>query len=377
MDHHATTPLDERALAAMMPYLTTKFGNAASTDHSFGVEAKRAVDRARAQVAETIGARPREIVFTSGATEANNLAILGMAQGSEDRGKHIITCVTEHPAVLDPARRLRDLGWDVTELPVDQYGLVDPADVRAAIRRDTVLVSIMAANNEIGTIAPLAEIGEVTRDAGVVFHTDAAQAVGHTPVSATAMGIDLLSISGHKCYGPKGIGALYVGRRAGKGLTPLIYGGGHERGLRSGTLNVPAVVGFGAALQIATEEMASESKRLSGMAQYMLTRLVEAVGAELNGHPERRLPHNLSLYIPGVDAKALIAAVRDVAFSAGSACSTAKSVPSHVLRAIGLDAARSNQSVRIGLGRGNDASQAAHAVGRMISAAERLRRLTG
>lgn len=373
MDHHATTPLDERVLEAMMPYLTTKFGNAASTDHLFGVEAKRAVDRARSQVADIIGARPREIVFTSGATESDNLAIFGIARGMENRGRHIVTCVTEHPAVLDPVRHLRQLGWDITELPVDHHGLVDPADVRRAIRADTVLVSIMTANNEVGTIAPIAEIGAIAREADVLFHTDAAQAVGHVPVNVSDMTIDLLSLSAHKCYGPKGIGALYAGRRARRYTAPIIFGGGHERGLRSGTLNVPGVVGLGEALNIAAHGMLPEGERLRGLTQHMLNQLTEAVSAELNGHPDQRLPHNLNVHIPGVDAKLVIQSLDGIAISSGSACATTSTEPSHVLLALGCSAERAIQSIRIGLGRSNTKSDADVVAERIVAATGRLR----
>ncbi len=373
MDHHATTPLDERVLAAMMPYLTTQFGNAASTDHLYGVAAKRAVDRARTQVAALIGAKSRDITFTSGATEANNLAIFGVAQGMEAQGQHIITCATEHPAVLDPARRLRELGWEVTELPVDQYGILDPDAVRGAISANTALISIMTANNEVGTIAPVAEIGAVAREAGVLFHTDAAQAVGHIPVDVGEMGVDLLSLSAHKCYGPKGVGALYVSRRARAKMGPLLYGGGHERGLRSGTLNVPGIVGLGEAVQIAAREMGPEGERLGALTQHMLSQLTEAVGVELNGHPDQRLPHNLNVYIPGVDAKLLIQNLDGIAVSAGSACATTSTEPSHVLLALGYGVERANRSIRIGLGKGNSLSEVDTVAERIGAVAGHLR----
>ncbi|KAA3664000.1 MAG: aminotransferase class V-fold PLP-dependent enzyme [Chloroflexi bacterium] len=264
MDHHATTPVDQRVVDAMLPYFTEMPGNAASIDHIFGSEANQAVEKARSQIASLINAKPREIIFTSGATESDNLAIIGVAQKYQDKGKHIITCVTEHKAVLDSCHYLEEQGWEVTYLPVDQDGLINPDDVRQAIRTDTVLITIMAANNEIGVLAPLTEIGRIAREHGVFFHTDATQAVGHIPIDVQAMNIDLLSMSAHKIYGPKGVGALYVrSSRPRVGIAEQIHGGGHERNMRSGTLNVPSIVGFGAALDIAKKEMSSEVARLT------------------------------------------------------------------------------------------------------------------
>jgi len=356
MDHHATTPVDPRVLEAMLPYFSQVFGNAASVDHEYGAEAAHAVENARQQVAQLINARSDEIIFTSGATEADNLAILGVAEQHADRGNHIITCVTEHKAVLDPCRYLERKGWQVTYLPVDQYGLVDPDNVRRAITSQTVLISIMTANNEIGTLAPVAEIGRIAREHEVLFHTDAAQAVGHVPVDVEAMSVDLLSMSAHKTYGPKGIGALYVRRRHPHvRLAPQMHGGGHERGMRSGTLNVPGIVGLGKALEIAGQEMEAEGQRLRGLRDRLWAGIQAKLdNVQLNGHPTQRLPHNLNIAIPGVESRALLVQLKgDVALSAGSACTTAKVEPSHVILALGYGEERAYCSVRLGLGREN------------------------
>ena len=356
MDHHATTPVDPRVLETMLPYFTECFGNAASIDHEYGNDAKRAVDKAREQVAQLINAKHDEIIITSGATEADNLAILGVTEQYENKGKHVITCVTEHHAVLDPCHYLESKGWQVTYLPVDHYGMVDPAAVQKAITPQTVLISIMAANNEIGTIAPVAEIGKIAREHGVLFHTDATQAVGHIPVDVEEMNIDLLSMSAHKFYGPKGIGALYVRKRSPRvRLVSQMHGGGHERGMRSGTLNVTGIVGLGKAAEIARLEMNEESERLRGLRDNLWEGLQAGIeGVELNGHPMERLPHNLSVYIPGVESRALVVQLKhDVALSTGSACTTAKVEPSHVILALGYGEDRAYGSVRLGLGRRN------------------------
>ena len=356
MDHHATTPVDPRVLETMLPYFTECFGNAASIDHEYGNEAKRAVDKAREQVAQLINAKPDEIVITSGATEADNLAILGVTEQYADKGKHIITCVTEHHAVLDPCHYLVTKGWQVTYLPVDHHGLVDPDAVQKAITPQTVLITIMTANNEIGTIAPVAEIGRIAREHGVLFHTDATQAVGHIPVDVEAMNIDLLSMSAHKFYGPKGIGALYVRKRQPKArLVSQMHGGGHERGMRSGTLNVTGIVGMGKAAEIAGLEMQGEGERIRGLRDQLWEGLREGIeGIELNGHPTKRLPHNLNVYIPGVKSRALLVQLKnEVAFSIGSACTTTKVEPSHVILALGYSEERAYSSVRFGLGRRN------------------------
>ena len=361
MDHQATTPVDPRVLEVMLPYFTQCFGNAASIDHEYGGEAFQAVENARRQVAQLINAKySDEIVFTSGATEADNLAILGAAEQYSDKGKHIITCVTEHHAVLDPCDYLEDKGWQITRLPVDQYGLVDINAVQRAITPQTVLISIMAANNEIGTIAPIAEVGKIARQHEVLFHTDATQAVGHIPIDVEEMNIDMLSMSAHKFYGPKGIGALYVRKRHPRvKLVSQMHGGGHERGMRSGTLNVPGIVGIGKAAEIARLEMETEAQRLRWLRDQLWEGLQANIeGVHLNGHPTQRLPHNLSVYIPGVESRALVVQIKhEVALSTGSACTTAKVEPSHVILALGYGEERAHSSVRFGLGRKNSEAE--------------------
>lgn len=375
LDNHATTPVDPRVLEAMLPYFTQVYGNAASKDHPFGFQARDAVERAREQLAGLVSARPEEITFTSGATESDNIAIFGVAERYADRGDHIITAVTEHPGILDAARRLEQMGKRVTYLPVDQYGRVDPEEVRRAITPRTVLVSIMMANNEIGTIANVQEIGRIAHEHEVVFHTDAAHAVGHIPVNVRALNIDVMSFSAHKFYGPKGIGALFARRSAPRiKLAPLVYGGGHERGLRSGTLNVPAIVGFGVAAEIASREMESESARFREWTRWMLERLQTNLGdVELNGHPTERLPHNLNVSIAGIESKSLIVGLKDVAVSAGSACSTDKAEPSHVILALGFGEVRAHSAIRVGLGRQNSKEEIEYAIDRVIVEAKRLR----
>jgi len=357
MDHHATTPVDPRVLEVMLPYFTECFGNAASIDHEYGAEAGQAVERARRQIAELINAKADELVFTSGATEADNLAILGVAEQYTHKGNHIITCVTEHHAVLDPCHYLENKGWQVTYLPVDSYGLIDLDALRRAITPQTILISIMAANNEIGTIAPVAEIGRIVHEHEVLFHTDATQAVGHIPIDVEAMHIDLLSMSAHKFYGPKGIGALYVRKRQPRvRLVSQMHGGGHERGMRSGTLNVTGIVGMGKAAEIARLEMKTEGQRLQELRDHLWEGIQANIeGVQLNGHPTRRLPHNLSVFIPGVESRSLVVNLKhDVALSTGSACTTAKVEPSHVILALGYCEERAHSSVRFGLGRQND-----------------------
>lgn len=360
MDHHATTPVDPRVLDAMLPYFSQEFGNASSIDHIFGARAHEAVEKAREQVASSLNARPEEIIFTSGATESDNIALLGVAEKMAAKGDHIITCVTEHKAILDTAKHLEKMGKTATYLPVDRYGLVDPGDVENAITDRTILISIMAANNEIGTIAPLKEIGKIAKAHGVLFHTDAAQAVGHIPIDVKEMGIDLLSLSGHKVYGPKGIGALYIKGANPKGkVSPVMFGGGHERGIRSGTYNVPGIVGLGKALEIAQKEMGAESERFRKWTKQMFEAFLESIeDVSLNGHPEKRLAHNLNVCFPGIESKALIHLLRnDVAISAGSACTTTIVEPSHVLIAIGRTVEESHSAVRFGLGRGNQEAE--------------------
>lgn len=377
LDHNATTPVDPRVVEVMLPYFTEKFGNAAS-DHAYGLEAKRAVDRAREQIAAAINARPDEIIFTSGATESDNIALFGVAEKYADQGDHIITCVTEHKAVLDCCKRLEKMGRRITYLPVDKYGLVDPEDVHRVITPQTVLISIMTANNEIGTIAPIAEIGAIAKEYDVLFHTDAAQAVGHIPVDVQDMSIDILSMSAHKLYGPKGIGAIYRRRSNPRvKLEPRIYGGGHERGIRSGTLNVPAIVGFGEAVRIARQEMDEAAVRYRGWTQHLYERLRKEIeGVQLNGHPTQRLPHNLSVSIPGIDAKALIMNLEGVAISTGSACTAASVEPSHVILALGFGEERAHSAIRIGVGRSNNELQIELAVKQVIGIASKLHNIS-
>ena len=378
MDHHATTPVDPRVLEAMLPYFSDDFGNAASFDHDYGTTAGRAVKRARKQIAEVINADLAEIIFTSGATEANNLAILGVAEQYAKRGNHIITCVTEHKAVLASCRYLEKNGYDVTYLRVDQHGMLDPNDVRKAITPETILVSVMAANNEIGVLAPIADIGRITRAHRVLFHTDATQAVGCTPMDVEAMNIDLLSMSAHKIYGPKGVGALYV-----RSLNPFIcvaeqiHGGGHERGMRSGTLNVPGIVGLGAALKLAYQSMDAETERLHGLRERLWVMLQEGMEEILlNGHPTKRVPHNLSVALPGIESRSLLIQLKqDIAISSGSACTTATVEPSHVILALGYGESRAHSSLRFGLGRANTEADVIFAANHLTLAVQRLKRL--
>jgi cysteine desulfurase len=374
LDHQATTPVDPRVVEAMLPYFTEVYGNAASNDHLYGVDAQQAVTKARERLARAIGARPTEIIFTSGATESDNIAILGVAEAYEEKGRHLITCATEHKAVLDPCKELEARGWDITYLPVDSYGMVDPDDVEAAITTETVLISIMAANNEVGTIAPIREIGAIAAAHDVFFHTDAAQVVGHLPMDVQDMNIHLMSFSAHKCYGPKGVGALYRRRSNPRvNLKPQIFGGGHERGLRSGTLNVPAIVGFGKAVEVGLKEMGEENERYREWTNRMFDLLQEELNdVERNGHPTDRLAHNLNVYIPGIESRALIVDLKETAVATGSACTSADVEPSHVITAM-YDKQRAHSSIRISVGRANDAEQIDEAAQRIADAAEQLR----
>lgn len=373
MDHNATTPVDPRVLDAMLPYFTDIYGNAASVDHEYGYQAKQAVDQAREKIASSINAQPEEIIFTSGATEADNLAIIGVAEKYLEKGKHIITCVTEHKAVLDSCKYLENHGWQITYLPVDQQGFVSPDDVRRSITTQTVLISIMAANNEIGVIAPITEIGKIAHEHEIFFHTDATQAVGYIPMDVEFMSIDLLSMSGHKVYGPKGIGALYVRNRKPRvKLSEQMHGGGHERGMRSGTLNVPGIIGLGKALEIAKQDMKTESQRLVDLRSQLWNGLVaELSNVQINGHPTQRLPHNLSIAIPGVESRSLLVQLKnDVALSIGSACTTAKVEPSHVIMALGFGAKRAYCSLRFGLGKYNTIQEVEYitnVIGRVVN----------
>ena len=391
MDNHATTPLDPRVLEAMMPYLSRVFGNAASRSHGFGWEAEKAVETGREQIARLINAKPKEIVFTSGATESDNLAIKGVVEFYKDKGNHIITATTEHKAVLDTCKALeRKALAQVTYLRVDQYGMVDPDDVRRAITDKTVLVSIMYANNEIGTISPVGEIGKVTREKGVLFHSDATQGVGKLPVDVEAMNIDLLSMSAHKMYGPKGIGALYVRAKSPRvRITPIIDGGGHERGFRSGTLNVPGIVGFGAACELCRKGMADEAQRLVALRERLRDKLFAQLDdIYLNGHPVHRLPGNLNVSFAYVEGESLLMglngsthpiAVGDtppIAVSSGSACTSATLEPSYVLKALGVGDELAHTSIRFGLGRFNTQEEVDYVAARVVHEVRRLRDLS-
>jgi cysteine desulfurase len=375
LDSHATTPVDPRVVEKMLPYLTEEFGNAASRNHVFGWNAETAVDHAREQVAELIHASPKEIVWTSGATESDNLALLGAAEAYRDRGDHIVTCVTEHRAVLDGAIELERRGFRVTYLPVDSTGLIDLAELASSLEPSTILVSIMAANNEIGTIHPLADISRIVRDRSrALFHTDAVQAAGRIPLDVEEMGIDLLSISGHKIHGPKGIGALYVRRRPRVRLVPLLHGGGHERGMRSGTLNVPAIVGMGEAFEIAEREMDHEAEQTKRLRDQLHTALTSALdGVALNGHPEKRLPNNLNLSFEFVEAEHLLQELPDIAVSTGAACSSASLDPSHVIAALGVGESRALSSLRFGLHRFTTEEEIEYAARETIRAVRKLR----
>ena len=380
MDHNATTPVDPRVLEAMLPYFTDKFGNAASRTHVLGWEAEEAVDAARAGVARLIGAEPREVIFTSGATESDNLAIKGVLDFYRNRGDHVVTCVTEHKAVLDTCRALERAGRArVTYVPVDGRGVVDPDEVRSAITDRTVLISIMHANNEVGTIHPVAEIGRIAREKGVIFHCDATQATGKIPVDVRAMGIDLLSMSAHKIYGPKGCGALYVrGSDPRVRIEPQLHGGGHERGLRSGTVNVPGVVGLGAACEVCAQDMEAEAVRIGELRERLHRGIAaELDGVFLNGHPVQRLAGTLNLSFAYVEGEALLMGLdRDVALSSGSACTSATLEPSYVLKAMGVRDEMAHASVRFGLGRFNTEEEVDEVVRRVVQVVRRLRGLS-
>ena len=378
MDNHATTPVDPRVLEEMMPYFTDKFGNAASRNHSFGWEAEEGVEQARERVAKLIGATTKEIVFTSGATESDNLAIKGVAEMYREKGNHIITAVTEHKAVLDTGKRLEKYGFRVTYMPVQKDGLIDLDDLKRAMDDKTILVTIMAANNEIGVLQPVAEIGKLCRERGVLFHSDATQAVGKVPIDVNAMKIDLMSISGHKMYGPKGVGALYVRRKNPRvQISPIIDGGGHERGMRSGTLNVPGIVGLGKACAIAQEEMAEETKRLSGLRDRLKDKIMGRLDeVYINGSTEHRLPHNLNISFAYVEGESLLMGINDIAVSSGSACTSATLEPSYVLKALGTGDDLAHSSIRFGIGRFNTEAEVDYVADRVIETVERLRELS-
>jgi cysteine desulfurase len=379
LDNHATTPMDPRVLEVMLPYFTEKFGNAASRNHAFGWEAEEAVEQARKQLAQLIHADPKELVFTSGATESDNLALKGVLEMYREKGDHIITSVTEHRAILDVAKALETKrGVKVTYLPVDKAGMVNPDDVRNAITDRTILISVMMANNEIGTINPIKEIGKVAKEKGILFHCDATQGVGKIPVNVQEMGIDLMSFSAHKIYGPKGIGALYVRKKAPRvRVAPIIDGGGHERGMRSGTLPVPLIVGFGKAAELCGQEMPAESVRLAALRDRLQAGIMNALEAVyLNGHPTQRLPHNLNLSFAYVEGESLLMGVKEIALSSGSACTSATLEPSYVLRALGVGSDLAHSSIRFGLGRFNTEEEVDYTIKRMIETVTRLREMS-
>jgi cysteine desulfurase len=378
MDNHATTPVDPRVLDAMLPYFGAKFGNAASRNHSFGWEAEQAVEKARKQIADLIGATPKEIVFTSGATESDNLAIKGVAEMYAERGKHILTVTTEHKAVLDAGKKLARRGFEVTFLGVRPDGLIDLDQLRAAITDKTILISVMWANNEIGVLQPIREIAAIARERGVLFHSDATQAVGKVPIDVEADHIDLLSISAHKMYGPKGVGALYVRRKNPRvQLSAQMDGGGHERGMRSGTLNVPGIVGLGEAGAICQREMVEEAARLGGLRDRLKDRLLgELDEVYVNGSLEHRLPNNLNMSFAYVEGESLLMGLNDVAVSSGSACTSATLEPSYVLKALGVSDDLAHTSVRFGLGRFNTGEEVDYVAGRVIEVVRKLRELS-
>lgn len=379
LDANATTPLDRRVLEAMLPYFTEQFGNPASINHVYGWETEAAVQQARKILAEAIGAGPEEIIFTSGATESDNLAIKGVAEAYFGKGRHLIAAATEHNAVLDPCHYLKDMGFEVTFLPVEPDGLINLETLEKALRPDTILVSVMAANNEIGVLQPLAEIGRLCRDRGVLFHTDAAQALGKIPLDVDQMKIDLMSLTAHKIYGPKGVGALYVRRRDPRvKLAAQIHGGGHERGMRSGTLSAPLIVGFGEAVKLALSEMEAEGKRREKLRDRLWDKLSALGDVRLNGHPTRRLPGNLNVSVAGVDGQALLLGLQPaIAVSSGSACTSAKIEPSHVLRALGLPEPLAYASVRFGIGRFNTEAEIDAAADHAIATIKALRKVKG
>lgn len=375
MDNNSTTRCDPRVVEAMLPFFTEKYGNAASRNHSFGWQAEEAIDTARDQVAQLIGASGKEIIFTSGATESNNLAIKGVASMYKKKGNHIVTCVTEHKAVLDPCKRLERDGYVVTYLPVDKYGRVTPQQVEEALTDKTILISLMFANNEIGTVQPIPEIGRICKAKGILFHTDAVQAVGKIPVDVESMGIDLLSFTAHKLYGPKGVGALYVRRKDPRvRLDAMIDGGGHERGMRSGTLSVPSIVGLGAACEIARREMKEESARLIRMRTRLHEGICSRLGfVSLNGHPDERLPGNLNISFEFVEGEGLMMGIKDVAVSSGSACTSASLEPSYVLKALGVGDELAHSSIRFGLGRFTTEAEVDYVIDDVVRAVNHLR----
>ena len=376
LDSHATTPVDSRVFEEMKPYFTENFGNASSLDHSFGYDASIAVQQARESIAKSIGANRDEIIFTSGATESDNLALIGVMERNKSKGNHLITCITEHHAILDTAKHLEKIGCKVTYLSVDEYGLIDLDELRNSITDETVLISIMFANNEIGTIQNIQEIGKIAHEYDVLFHTDAAQALGHVPIDVKQMNIDLMSMSSHKIYGPKGIGALYI-----RSILPrvkinsIVYGGGQERNIRSGTLNVPGIVGFAKAVEIAIDEMDTENKKYKKWTEKMLEKF-SAVGGKLNGHLTNRLGHNLNIRFDGVQSKSIINTVsKKLAISAGSACTSDLVEPSHVLLALGLSENQAHNSIRIGCNRYNTDEEIDFAINEILNALKSIAKI--
>jgi cysteine desulfurase len=378
LDYHATTPMDPRVLDAMLPYFTQRFGNAASRNHSFGWEAEQGVEQARKQIAQLVGANAKEIIFTSGATESNNLAIKGVAEMYGEKGNHIITAATEHKAVLDTCKKLEKEGFRVTYLTLKTDGLIDLDQLRDAITDKTILVSIMYANNEIGVLQPIAEIGKICKEKGVLFHSDGVQAVGKVPVDVIKDNIDLLSITAHKMYGPKGVGALYVRRKSPRvQITAQMDGGGHERGMRSGTMNVPGIVGFGKAAELCQLEMAEESKRLSHLRDKLKIKLENELDeVYINGSMDHRLPHNLNMSFCYVEGESLLMGINDIAVSSGSACTSATLEPSYVLKALGLGDDLAHSSIRFGLGRFTTEEEVDYTAEKLIDVVKKLRELS-
>jgi len=378
MDYHSTTPVDPRVLEEMIPYFTNDFGNAASRNHAFGWKAEEAVEHSRERIASLINCDPKEIIFTSGATESNNLALKGVAEMYAEKGDHIITCVTEHKAILDTCKRLEKLGKRVTYMAVDHYGQINLDDLRKEITDKTILISIMFANNEVGTLQHVHEIGKIAKEKGVLFHSDAVQAVGKIPVDVQAMNVDLMSLTAHKLYGPKGIGALYVRKKGPRvRLVAQMDGGGHERGMRSGTLNVPGMVGFGKACEIAQQVMPEESKRLAGLRDKLRFGIEKELDeVYLNGHPTERLPNNLNMSFAYVEGESLLMGMDDIAVSSGSACTSATLEPSYVLKALGVGEDLAHTSIRFGLGRFNTEEEVDYVMNKVISNVKRLREMS-
>jgi len=378
MDNHATTPMDPRVLEEMLPYFMEKFGNAASRNHAFGWTAEEGVETARERVAKLVGATAKEIIFTSGATESDNVAIKGVAEMYKEKGNHIITAVTEHKAVLDTCKRLEKYGYRVTYLPVQKDGLVDLDELKSAMTDKTILVTIMAANNEIGVLQPWTEIGKLCHERGIIFHTDATQAVGKVPVDVIKQNIDVMSISAHKMYGPKGVGALYVRRKNPRvQISAIIDGGGHERGMRSGTLNVPGIVGLGKACALASEEMAGESAHLAALRERLKDRIMSRLDeVYVNGSMEHRLPGNLNISFAYVEGESLLMGINDIAVSSGSACTSATLEPSYVLKALGTGDDLAHSSIRFGIGRFNTEAEVDYVADRVVETVQRLRELS-